>query len=101
MWMLSLNDMRHSKSEELTNVAYAETKEELIDFLSREKVESYSIEDGDKTWGKEYRQGGPLEWFNPPVTPNEPFFKDMCDLEYWITDLKSKWDRLTDGLIKL
>ena len=67
MWMLYLNDMRSSNIETLTAVARAEDKETLENLLISEKVESYS----DGRWGKSFRKGGPLEWFNKPWTIDE------------------------------
>jgi hypothetical protein len=62
MWVLCLNDMRASQVEILSPVTRAETREALQALLDREKVEPYK----DGPWGKSYRSGGPLEWFNPP-----------------------------------
>lgn len=67
MWVLCLNDMRSPKIEILQPVARAETKEALKAFLDREKVEGYK----DGQWGKGYRAGGPLEWFNAPYDSDE------------------------------
>lgn len=67
MWVLFLNDMRSSNIENLSPVGRANTKEELIAYLAREKVEPYR----DDRWGKTYRQGGPLEWYNPPYVSEE------------------------------
>lgn len=62
MWILCLNDMRAPQVEILRPVCRAETREQLDDFIERERVASYS----DGHWNKNYRRGGPLEWFNPP-----------------------------------
>lgn len=62
MWILLLNDMRSSKIEMRREVARAETKQALVDFMARERVEPYR----DGHWGKSFRQGGLLEWCNPP-----------------------------------
>lgn len=62
MWVLCLNDMRASQIEILSPVVRGETREALEAFLQSEKVEPYR----DGNWGKGYRQGGPLEWFNAP-----------------------------------
>lgn len=61
-WFLRLNDMRSSKIEYSEVVCWAETEQELADLLEREKVEGYD----DGKWGKSFRQGGPLEWYNQP-----------------------------------
>lgn len=88
-FFLFLNDMRSSHVEELTRVCRADTIEELQALIDREKVEPYTdtgshaiVHDTDSeaktaghtvleqkpsyTWGKVFRKGGPLEWFNAP-----------------------------------
>jgi hypothetical protein len=62
MYILQLNDMRSSQIEITSPVARAETREELEAFIERERVETYK----DGQWSKSFRQGGPLEWRNPP-----------------------------------
>jgi len=62
MWVMLLNDMRASNIENIQPRFRAETKEQLLAFLESERVEPYR----DGQWGKVYRQGGPLEWCNPP-----------------------------------
>lgn len=80
MWVLLLNDMRSSKIEILCPVVRAETKQELLDFLAREKVPAYR----DDGWSKNYRQGGPLEWFNPPWGINrDEEFQDVGTEDDW------------------
>ena len=65
--ILYLNDMRSPQIEMLRHVVKAATKEELKAFLARERVESYR----DGRWGKVFREGGPLEWFNEPWAHDE------------------------------
>lgn len=62
MWFLQLNDMRSPKVERLSLVAYSEHRDALLKFLDDQMSEPYV----DGHWRKVYRQGGPLEWFNPP-----------------------------------
>lgn len=57
-----MNDMRASNIENLQPVCKAPTRQALDDLLTRERVENYR----DGNWGKNFRQGGPLEWCNPP-----------------------------------
>jgi hypothetical protein len=68
-WILQLNDMREPHSEVLRAVCRADTVEQLMELLVRERVETYETP-RDPTfcvnWVKSFRQGGPLEWFNPP-----------------------------------
>lgn len=61
-----MNDMRASQIENNQPICCARTRQELIDFLARERVEPYV----DGRWGKDYRRGGPLEWKNPLEAPN-------------------------------
>lgn len=61
-WILRLNDMRSPKIEILSSAARANTREELLVFIERERVATYR----DGRWSKSFRQGGPLEWFNLP-----------------------------------
>lgn len=79
MYMLRLNRMTDAKCEWMTDVAYADTKEQLLAFLDRERVEYYQ----DDQWGKVYRKGGPLEWFNPPTFDEESFVEIMTP-EQWM-----------------
>lgn len=67
MWVLFLNDMRSSNIENLQPVCRAETRSALDALLQREAVPGYR----DGQWGKSFRQGGPLEWFNPPWSGDE------------------------------
>lgn len=62
VWILVLNDMRSSRFEQLTPAARASTREQLVDLMDEERVPSYK----DGSWGKSFREGGPLEWFNQP-----------------------------------
>lgn len=70
MWILQLNDMRSPKSEMLTIVASAETKEALEAYVQNEIAEiSYREVDASYniTWAKVFKKDGPLEWFNEPA----------------------------------
>jgi hypothetical protein len=89
MWILQLNDMRMPKVEMMDAVARADTKEELLSLLEREKVEPYS----DDRWGKVFRKGGPLEWFNPPFVEHECLV-EIGSLEDWLENTRRKWDRM-------
>jgi hypothetical protein len=76
-YVLVANDMRSSNFEMVEVVCWAETEQELRDFLDAEKVETYTESSGitrpnpvgvnlPRKWCKTFRQGGPLEWFNDP-----------------------------------
>lgn len=66
-WVLQLNRVTMAHVEDLIPACRANSKEELKAFLEREKVEPYR----DGQWGKNFRKGGPLEWFNPPWPHDE------------------------------
>ena len=78
MFVLQLNDMRASQVEILTPVARVETREELEKCLKDNEVEPYR----DGRWGKDYRQGGPLEWYNKPFYLNEALV-DVSTEDSW------------------
>ena len=63
MFVLVLNDMRSAHYESRHDVARAERVEELLALYQRERVANYQ----DGRWGKAFRRGGPLEWFNPTL----------------------------------
>lgn len=64
---LALNHMR-GRVEETHLIAVSESRQELLDLLEHERVASYM----DARFRKEFRQGGVLEWFNPPGAPVLP-----------------------------
>jgi hypothetical protein len=66
-WILNLNDMRFPHIEELTFVCWANSIEELKEFVNQETVEYYR----DDKWGKTFRKFGPLEWYNRPWENDE------------------------------
>lgn len=84
MWILRLNDMRSPKIEMLTTVCRSDSFEALADLLVREKVEHYM----DDRWGKVFRRGGPLEWFNEPF--ENPFFQ-MKTEEQMVEELRARY----------
>ena len=89
MWVMLLNDMRSANVETIEPVFRAETKEILFTLLSREMVEPYS----DGQWGKCYRIGGPLEWFNPPWGFEEGrHFQNAGTREEWAAAAEHAYD---------
>lgn len=78
MWILQLNDMRAPKIEIINPVARAETKEELETLIKSESVDRYQ----DGNWGKTFKKGGPLEWYNHPFS-TERTFVDVGDEDLW------------------
>lgn len=82
MWILQLNDMRSEDLSKMTPIARAETKEELEEFVKREMVEPYqTVGYGDFT--KCFKEGGLLEWFNPPVEQIAQPYVNVSDEETW------------------
>ena len=65
MFVLAMNQMQ-GRAETYTEVARAETREALVAFHERLRVDPYT----DNRWHKAFRKGSPLEWFNP-LTPSE------------------------------
>ena len=87
MFILQLNDMRALNVENLRPVARAETKEELQRLLDNEKVESYS----DGRWGKSYRHGGPLEWYNTPCSV-DPSIVSVGSADEWAEKARQQFE---------
>ena len=83
MWILQLNDMRAKDVLSLTSVARAETKEELEAFVKQETVDPYQTTGyGDFT--KCFKEGGPLEWFNPAIKGHDvQSYINAGDAETW------------------
>jgi len=99
MILLYLNPMT-GRSEDCECVARAETKEQLLEFIKRETVERYTT---DGRWHKTFRQGGPLEWFNPP-TGLDTFYKQFLDVgtrEDWLNRANLEWDKLLDKVMSV
>lgn len=88
MFVLMLNDMRSSNIENLKPVVRAETAEEIESFLERETVDNYR----DDRWSKVYKQGGPLEWYNPPWS-FEQHIIDVGTEDDWVNDAIEAYQR--------
>lgn len=97
VYALVLNMMR-DRMERADVVAIASGVDELKAFEAGERVAPYSDQgtsgfDGfGQTFHKVYRQGGPLEWYNPPPS------MDSADSDFGhgvITlELKPRWTRV-------
>jgi hypothetical protein len=74
------------RAEAFDSVARASTRQSLLDFIQRERVEPYS----DGQWKKVFRKGGPLEWYNPPS------FTDTFFIEIGTTIERSDWLAMAD-----
>lgn len=100
MFILQLNPMT-TNCEVLRAVARAETKESLEAYLARERVESYTDDDGLNMCGgklcKSFRKGGPLEFFNPPDGPE--CFVDVGTAESWAEQARLNYQRQVLGLM--
>ena len=96
MWVLLLNDMRSANIENILAVAKAETKEALVVYLEREKVDGYR----DGQWGKGFKQGGPLEWYNAPWDESESFVFAGTRND-WMERAGLDWDRRVGSLLSV
>lgn len=70
IFVLYLNHMYFMKYEQVEAVAWSERREDLEELLERERVPAYKEWDDQvpkKQWTKNFRKGGPLEMYNPPM----------------------------------
>jgi len=93
MFILKLKDMRSAKIEHLTTVGWSDSREVIEKLLADEKVEPYQDAFGaGHSFGKTFRKGGPLEWYNPP---EELFGQGIIDLgtyEDYIAKAQLDWN---------
>lgn len=105
MWLLRLNPVT-DRAESVRIVAWAETEQQLLDFLQQESVEPYK----DDRFHKVFRQGGPLEWYNPPYNgytfSDTPAIIDVGTVQNWIddtikqyNDIRSKYMEVTSNYV--
>lgn len=96
MWLLRLNDMRSPKIEMLRDVALAETREILMDYVLKQRtLEPYT----DGEWNKVFQKDGPLEWFNPPYEKYaHEHFIPIGTLEDWIQNAKEGYQSLLSSV---
>ena len=59
-YALVLNDMRSSNVENIISVKFSKDKQELIDWYNNKLCKPYR----DENWGKTFKKGSELEWFN-------------------------------------
>lgn len=110
--VLELNDMRMPQIETLSIVCWSCNRERLERWVEEQRVEPYTTEhDGTSfqtsadgyirvmrkiergtTWSKVYRQGSPLEWYNPPVAHGGSF-GGITSVEAVLLDDGSIWLR--------
>lgn len=100
MWVLLLNDMRASNVENISPVCRANTKEELLAYLARERVEPYTDTDNNGyRWGKRFRKGGPLEWYNPPYDFDDHLhFQNAGHEDEWAAKARRSYQECVMGL---
>lgn len=99
MWVLLLNDMRASNIENICPVCRAATKEQLLAYLAKEKVEPYTDEKNGYKWGKTYRKGGPLEWYNSPYMHDEHLhFKNAGHEDEWAANARRSYQERVGNL---
>ena len=104
MWALQLNPMT-ANAEQVVPVAVGETEQDIIALLERDTVEPYT----DGQWRKVFRQGGILEWYNPPMGGaawiGVPAVVDIGTEEDWINDaveaMKQRWQDLMAQTVRV
>lgn len=98
MFILQLNPM-HERIEVTVPVAVASTQEQLQTFLDSERAsEPYS----DGRWRKSFKQGGPLEWFNPPpLFAGQSAFVDIGTREQWVEQGGVNFDNLCSSVVQV
>ena len=94
MWVLKLNDMRFPKIEMFETVAKAERPEKLQAWMVLEKVADYR----DGQWGKAFRKGGPLEWYNEPIPSLGQGIFDIGTEEDWVQQTREDYRSLMDSI---
>jgi hypothetical protein len=99
MFLLQLNSI-YERPENRDILFRAETREELIAFVQRERVDQYvDVEENNPkyTYNKSFRKGGPLEGFNPPDSVDDPScYVNVRTLEEHLKDTeqfcRKRWD---------
>jgi hypothetical protein len=93
MWILQLNPMT-GQAENVVPIVRAESREALEAFVNAETVEPYQ----DGRFHKVFRQGGTLEWFNPPFGDqafiNVPAFVDIGTEEDWAARARERFQQI-------
>jgi hypothetical protein len=72
-YALLLNDMRWPNVENIAIVTISDNRQELVDWYTAQLAEK-PYQDGQ--WGKAFKPGSDLEWFNPVHDLN-------VDNDYW------------------
>ncbi len=93
MYLLKLNDMRSPQVEIMQPIGIFESLDQIHRFLHAEEVSAYK----DGQWNKRYRQGGPLEWFNPPIFMEESF-EEFPSEEEFISKQRQRYRDYISGI---
>ena len=97
MWILQLTPMT-SNAENVVPIFRGATREALEAFMDAESVEPYT----DGQWHKVFRQGGPLEWFNPPLGDEAwigvPALADVGTEHDWAAQAIERFRRLESSI---
>jgi len=93
MWILQLNPMT-GQAENVVPVVRAESREALEAFMVAESGPMYM----DGRWSKCFKQGGLLEWFNPPFGDqafiNVPCFVDIGTEDDWAARARERFQQI-------
>jgi hypothetical protein len=97
MFVLQLNPMT-SNAENVVPVVRAETREAIEALLNSETVEPYT----DGQWRKVFRQGGMLEWYNPPMGGESwigvPAIADIGTADDWARLAREEYERVVSTI---
>lgn len=83
IWKLILNDMRSPKIEYTKIAVIGYTAEEVMNYYKSNRCEYWK----DGQWGKSFKQGSLLEWFNP----EDDVFGHIGELNGWRCGLIDEW----------
>jgi len=106
MLVLVLNNMRDGNLELQTNVCWSDDKAELQQLLDQEQVYHSYSEPKDPNdpsgmhWGKRFRKGGVLEWFNPPIVELGQGIVEAAPKECW-SEMAHKYGCDVNAIVNL
>lgn len=84
IYTLKMNPMT-GKAETVRPVSSAYEKQKLIDLYNSSNAPERYVD--NEKWHKSFKNGTPLEWFNPIINPDEDFKPDWRGIgihEVWI-----------------
>lgn len=92
-YVLALNDMRSSNIENLTAVQFFTDRDAAVAWYEEQLNPDGYWKDGH--WGKVFRAGGPLEWYNPgDLQDDDAFFGGLYRVPLHVTAdeaLAARW----------